>query len=740
MKPLLPRILFLTLSLGLLWQMPLQAAEEPTGDQTLCPSSIRPNRQNKTLPDDSDQRIHLSSDSATVDNEALTTFTGNVHAQQADRSIQADYVRYDRRTGEFEANGNLIYSTSEMTVSGDSANMNLNESTGTVENANYFTGVVNGRGTADRITIKSPVEIQLDEATYTTCPPDDNAWQLVADEIHLDKSTSQGTASGVVLKMSNIPIMYLPYIRFPISDARLTGLLYPGIGTSNKRGTEISIPFYWNIAPNLDATINARNMSRRGLMLENEFRYLTGTSKGGFEYSYLDDKLYGDRREKVSWTHSVVPEPGWSSTINYNYVSDVQYLEDFSSSLGTSSVTYLDRRGQLDYNSEQFVVSTLFQDHQNISGEQPYKRQPQIQFNTRFSNEENRLNYDVNTELVNFDHKNKNKVIGQRVKVNPYVSYPIRNDAGFFIPKLALHYLSYNLDQNAASQNNNVSVAVPVLSMDTGLFLERDTNLAGTGLLHTLEPRLYYLYAPYKNQDDLPVFDTALTTFSDTFLFSENRFSGNDRIGDANQLTAALTTRFYRQDSGQEVLNATLGQIVYFRDRQVTLPGQSVDSANRSSYIASLSFTPNSRVKLSGEMQWNPRSNNTEVGNSRLQYDAGGGRVINLHQRFRRNELRTQGASFAWRTGPAWQFFGGSEYDLENGHRLQNFLGVRYDNCCWGVRFVGIERFNQTLSGIEPRYENAFYVEIELKGLSSLGSRKDIDRLLENGILGYNSR
>ena len=736
MKPQLARIVLLALSLVLLWQTPARAADTDA-ETVLCPPSIRAARPDKTVSTNNDERVHLSADSATVDNDAVTTFTGNVQAQQADRVIQADSVRYDRRTGEFTADGHLTYSTSEITVTGDRANMNINESTGTIENTKYFTGSVNGRGEADLITLKSPVELQLDEATYTTCPPGDEAWQLSADSIHLDKATSQGTATGVVLKMAHVPIMYLPYIRFPIGDARLTGFLYPGFGTSNKHGTEISIPFYWNIAPNFDATINAHNMSRRGLMLENEFRYLTETSKGQIEYNYLDDELFGDRRERVSWVHSVVPEPGWSSTINYNFVSDVQYLEDFSSGLGTSSVTHLDRLAQVDYNSERFVVSTLFQDHQNISGTEPYKRQPQIQFNTRFTNQENRLNYDINTELVNFEHKDTNQVTGTRVKLSPYLSYPMQADAGFFIPKLALHYLDYNLEQTAPTQNDRVSASVPVFSLDTGLFFERDTELAGTGLLHTLEPRLYYLYAPYKNQDDLPVFDTGLTTFSQTTLFSESRFSGNDRIGDANQLTTALTTRFYRQDNGQEVFNATLGQIIYFRDRRVSLPGQATDTADRSSYLASLSLTPNPRVKLSGDMLWNPRTDHTEVGNTRIQYDAGEGRIINLHQRFRRNELRTQGASFAWRTSPAWQFFGGHEYDLENNHRLENFLGVRYDNCCWGVRLVGIERFDQTLSGDEPRYENAIYLEIELKGLSSLGSRKDIDQLLENGILGY---
>lgn len=736
MKSLPVRIVSLVLLLGMLWQTPASAAE-PSLDAKLCPPSSRPAEARLKPIADTDQQIHVSADTATIDNEAVTTFTGDVQAQQAEQVIKADSVQYDRRTGEAIADGHIFYSNGEITVKGDRAKMNMNNSTGTVENSHYFTGVVNGRGDADLITILSPTEIKLDEATYTTCPPGDEAWQLSADEINLDKGTSQGTASGVVLKISEIPIMYLPYIRFPIGDERLTGFLYPGIGVSNKNGTEISIPFYWNIMPEMDATITPHNYSKRGLMLENQYRYLTENSNGQIEYDYIDDRIYGEGREKFSWVHLVPPHAGWSSQVNYNYVSDISYIDDYAGSLGTASVTYLTRSGQVDYNANKFVFTTLVQNDQNISGAESYQRLPMVKLDTRFGNEDNRLNYDINTEYVNYDYIDNSKVVGQRVKLNPYVSYPLHDDAGFFIPKLALQYIDYNLDQTSATQNQDPSVSVPVFSLDTGLFFERETSLFDTGLLHTLEPRLFYLYAPYKDQNDLPVFDTSLTTFSETFMFLENRFSGGDRIGDANQVTLALTTRFYRQDNGQELFNAGIGQIVYFSDREVTLPGQSVATTDRSDYIASLLLAPNRRFKINSDIQWNPETQQTDVSNTRVQYDAGEGRVINLSQRFRSNDLHTQGASFAWRAGPAWQFFGGHEYDLENNRRLQNFLGLNYDNCCWGFRLVGIERFDQSLSSTEPGYERAVYLEFQLKGLSSIGSRNDIDTLLENGILGY---
>ncbi|HED13079.1 MAG TPA: LPS-assembly protein LptD [Gammaproteobacteria bacterium] len=518
----------------------------------------------------------------------------------------------------------------------------------------------------------------------------------------------------------------------------MSGFLFPGLGVSNKHGTEISLPYYWNIAPNVDATITPHTMSKRGVMLETEFRYLTENNKGIFEVNYLpNDRKFGDDRKSVVWTHQGTPAAGWSTSADYKYVGDIQYLNDFGSSLNTASITHLNRTARLDYNHELFLFSTLVQDYQTISGGEPYQRLPQITLNSRVTNADNQFNYDINSELVHFAHKDPTKVTGQRLKLNPYISYPFQSEPGFFIPKLALHYLQYNLDDpGSTTVDNSPSVTVPVFSLDTGLFFERDTRIFGKNLLHTLEPRLFYLYAPNVEQDTLPVFDTALTTFSQSLLFSENRFSGNDRIGDANQLTTALTTRFYQQDNGVELFNATLGQIIYFQDRQVTLPGRSIATSDRSSYIGSLLFAPNPRMKITSNFQWDPKTRHTEFANSRVSYQSGKGRVINFDYRFTRETIRSEALSYAWRFNSAWQVFGGHQYDLENNRRLENFLGIRYDSCCWGMRVMVREKFNRLTAG-ELIYDNAIYFELELKGLSSLGSRKEIDTLLENGILGY---
>lgn len=717
-----------------------QAPSKP--DEALCPPGYKLQipKPDATLKDGS---THIDADSATVDSQAITRFNGNVVVRQGDKQLNADQVTYDHAKDEVSAQGNVVFTTGDAMIKGKQAHMNLQTNKGKVDDAHYQTGTVNGRGTAKAINLEGKHRMSLDQATYTTCPAGHVTWQLRANKIELNNQNHQGTATSTVLDIGPVPVLYLPYIRFPIGKERMSGFLYPAIGVSHNNGTEITIPYYWNIAPNMDATITADNMSKRGLMLENQFRYLTSTNHGQVDLDYLGkDKLYGARRMKFDWTDHGQPDTGWSTSVDYHYVSDNQYLTDFTSSLlaTTASTTALNRQGTLSYNQADYLFTTTLQDYQTLSGSEQYRRLPQLTLDTRFPNGDNQWNYNINSEFVNFTIPTPGQVTGQRVKLSPYLAYPIVKDAGFFKPKLTLNYLQYKLKQPSGSTAaTNPDVSVPVFSLDSGIYLERDTSIGDTKLLQTLEPRLYYLYAPYRDQSQLPVFDTALTGFSQTLLFADNRFSGNDRIGDANQLTAAVSTRVYRQDNGAQLFNATVGQIFYFSDRKVVLPGQAVDTTRRSDYLGSLNFTPTPNWNLSEDFQYNPRIRHTEVTNTSLQYKPGPGRVINLQYRYTLNSLRTEGASFAWRLSPRWQIFAGSQYDILNKRTLQNFAGLRYDSCCWGIRLVGGERFNSLLNNDpnSPVYEHAIYAEFILKGLSSLGSGKNIDSLLENGILGY---
>lgn len=704
----------------------------------LCPPGFVPPLPPPVVS--SDNNVHVDADAAKIESGNITTFSGDVNIRQGGKRLQADQIRYDRTTELFTASGQVIYSDTTWQLRGKDAQFNLNNTTGTIKQADYLNILRLARGQAETLELESRDRLRMDVANYTSCPEEDVAWLLSATKITLDQQTQQGSAENVSLRFMDVPILYFPYLRFPIGDQRLSGFLYPGIGTSQQHGNEFNLPFYWNIAPQYDATINPHYMSKRGWMLENEFRYLTEKNSGYLDLNVLpNDKLYGDRRDRITWNHTGQLAPNWSTIVTYNEVSDVEYISDFSNSLAFSSITHLDRRGQLQYNSPRIGYTLVAQDYQTITGTEPYKRLPQMNLNTRLTGQDNTVNYELYAELVRFDHLDQNKVIGERLHLNPVLSYPWRAAAGYFAPKISLYQINYALGHiDPATRNESPSVTVPVYSLDAGLYMERNLQLGNTAYLHTLEPRLYYLYAPYKDQSELPIFDTGLTTFNDVTMFSENRFSGGDRVGDADQLAAAVSSHIYRDDTGYEVMSATLGELFYFKERQVTLLSQNIDNQTRSSLFGSLAISPSAAWLLRGDVQWNTDSGHTEVGNTRVQYRPAADSVINFDYRFRRNELRTIGGSAAWRFNPRWRAFGGHQFDIQNNHKLENFLGLHYESCCWGLRLLATERFDVLNSTVgNPLYEQAVYLSLELKGLSNFGQQNEMRTLLEGGIYGF---
>ncbi len=732
------------------------AAEDPLKDEkreqraALCPPGfVTPLIKTKN---NSDLSTKVDADQAQVDSNQVTTFSGTVKIQQGDTNIEADTIRYDRRTEDFTAKGHVLFTDDIWRFEGHDAQFNLKTNTGIINDGAYTNQETLLRGDAKQVELLGKNKLQLTEATFTSCPKEDVAWKLSASTITLDNTIHQGYAHNVTLEFMSVPFFYLPYMRFPLGEDRLSGFLYPGFGTSKRNGNEFNIPYYWNIAPNYDATINPHLISKRGWMLETEFRYLTEKSRGKLDVNYLaNDKLFADDRSRIIWNHEGAPEAGWSTLITYNGVSDTQYLSDFSNSLANSSITHLDRRGELTYNATLYEFAIQAQDYQTITGSEPYKRLPQLNVASRFNNQDNTFNYDVKSELVRYEHLDPGKDVGTRFRLNPFVSYPLRDTPGFFIPKIAVHYIQYNLERGTTTPPADPALpdaphlAIPVYSIDSGVYLERETRWADVPILHTLEPRLFYLYVPYKDQTTLPNFDTAPSTFNDLAMFSENRFSGGDRIGDANQLTAAVSTRFYRQDNGHELFAATAGELFYFSSRQVTsATGQNIDTTPRSSLFGTVSISPDQYWRLRGDVQWNTEQSHTEIGNTRLQYKPDKDSIINLEYRFSRNTsdtidntIRTFGASTAWRFNPRWRVLAGHQFDVQNDHKLENFFGIQYDSCCWGIRLIARERFDKLDINNNLVFDQAIYLTLELKGLSSIGQQSETRSLLETQIYGY---
>ncbi len=661
-----------------------------------------------------DGRIHIAADEAGLVREGVSRLTGNVVVRHERLQLEAQRVDYDYLSGHLDARDRVRLLAPGLLIEGRRVTAELPREQADVLQAAYFTSErFNGR--AERIAMRGRERLHLTDATVTTCDPRQPAWLLGAGHIDLDLATRQGTARNVVLKVSDVPVFWLPWIRFPIGDERLTGLLYPAFGNSDRHGLQFQAPFYWNIAPNYDATITPWYMEKRGTLLRSQFRYLHRRNGGQLDADYLgNDRVAGRERWAMRWRHKGHPGRDWWTEVDYARVSDTAYFSDFGTSLNVTAVTHLEQKAALNWAGANWEAGLLAQAFQTLSGSNSYERLPQLRFQSHYPERNRRLHFGLAGEWVRFAHPDE-VVRGDRLDLKPAVSLPWRADAGFLVPKLSWRYTRYELDQVTPGQPRTIERSLPTASLDTGLFFERESG----GLLQTLEPRLFYVYTPYREQADIPLFDTRYRPFGINEPVRENFFDGVDRVEDANRLTALLTSRLLDADSGDERLLVSIGQVWYFADRRVTLPGQPVMTAGTSNLIARAVFRPTPRWNVSGDLAWNPEADAFDTYNLRAAWTRDADHRAHLDYRNTRDLLETAEAGFAWRLSPRWRLDGRHLYDLRATTALETAVGVRHDRCCWAVGLRLRERFIS--DQVEP--ERSFYFQIELKGLSSFEAR-----------------
>lgn len=698
-------------------QAELHSAANST-PQGLCSSEDRP--VIPAVEPAKDNNTHVSADEANLSKTSISHFIGNVSIQYKNAKIEADRADYSYQNETLDASGNIKFITNGLYITGNTIHAELKNDKANINDAIFFTET-NANGKAKTIQQINANQLELIDASYTTCNPRNPDWELKASKVHLDRETETGYATHMVMKFKDVPFLYFPYARFPLSDKRLSGFLFPVIGNSNEHGTQFQIPYYWNIAPNYDATITPWYMNKRGTMLQTEFRYLHSINAGYLKADYLnDDKLFGDSRERLTWKHQGDPFKNWSTMVNYNYVSDNRYLTDFGNSLNTTSLTHLDQQGSLAYHSPNWSASLLIQSYQtlNITTDNPYERLPQLRFASHLPTPDNTFSYGIEGELVQFGNEDSTQVTGSRVDVTPSVSLPLRNQAAFLTPRLAWEFTQYNLEPNTSFTETNPSRNLPIVSIDSGLFFDRDTSFSDQAYTQTLEPRLFYVYAPYREQDNLPVFDTQQSLFSVNEPFKEDYFDGADRVEDANRITAMLTTRYIKQENGNEALMAGIGQIYYFADGRVTLPGESVRTRRQSNVILQLAFKPNRDWNLTSDAQWDPDREGWEVINASLGYRYTDTLDVNLAYHTIYTELTTAELGFRWQINPSWRLQGQEMYDFKNSRNQQTELGFRYESCCWAFSISAREIFRNVLE--EP--DRNLYLQMEFKGLASINS------------------
>jgi len=532
--------------------------------------------------ENNEKLVFIEADLIQGHNELEVEGIGNAELRNDDQIITADRMKYFQDTDDIEVEGDVRVEQQGNVIEGSRLKMNLESKTGQMDNPSYQLKDGSSRGGAKTVLIEGEGLYRFRQARYTTCPEGNEDWIVEADDLEMDDNEKTGTVRGAKLKFLGLPIGYTPWGNFSYSGERKTGLLAPIYSTNKRTGLDVSIPFYWNIAPNYDATFKTRAMSKRGIMVNNEFRYLTKNIKGNLIYDILPDDLKTDQtRQRVSFRHDQKLGMGWSTRFDYNRVSDDAFFRDLGKGLNVTSRTNLLQQGLVAYNSSlgkdgTISFSTRAQKYQTIQDPvviivPPYERLPQVLLE---ATQRNVLGADLSFSGSWTDFSHPTLVDGKRYTLFSNVSVPLQNSFGYIKPKVGVHHTGYNLNRSTVTSKKNLNRTLPIMSLDSGVTFDRETELIGERFTHTIEPRFNYVYIPYDNQSLLPVFDTARMDFSFARIFTENRFSGSDRINDANRITMALTSRLLESDTGIERFRVTVGQQLHLEKRRVKLPPQ----------------------------------------------------------------------------------------------------------------------------------------------------------------------
>ncbi len=704
-------------------------------------------RQPISLAETAQLPVTLQADGweATVNGEI--TLSGNVQATQGERSVSADTLRYNQITREIHASGTVQYDDSTLQVSGTDAQMS---STGSAQvgKASFLLKSSAGRGTAENIQLSPDGRLALDAVRYTSCPPGSTDWELKLSGLDINQQAGTGTGRNVRLEFQGIPIFYTPWISFPVGNQRKSGFLFPSFGGSSRGGNAFTVPWYWNIAPEMDDTITPTWDTSRGFKLDNEFRHMSESSKASLVTGYLPhDNNTGDWRGLAQLNYRNDFTDVMRLDIDAAEVRDTQWFEDFGQTRDSTSLVYLNRLASLSAYSENWRGALHLQNLQVIDTtipltDRPYTRLPQI---TLVGHEALPfgVEFDLDSELSYFtrgetDSTTRTKSItGGRLYLQPELSMPLRTRGMYVTPSVSWHYTRYQLQNTPSGAERSASLSAPAYALDTGMVFER---LGGSKRqrLYTLEPRLLYSYVPYREQAGLPIFDTGMPDFNLVQLFRTNRFIGPDRLGDANQLSAGITTRMLDTADGRQFLSGTIGQAYYFRTPCVTSLVQtrcaSAAVSDRSSdLIGQLSLSAYRNWTLNMGAQWDPGLGRSERGDVFLQYRPEGNRTVNLGYNYQRDSVEQWVSSFAWPIASAWSGYGRVVYSRLDRKFLDHFAGLEYRSCCWNIRAV-VGRAVTTRSG---EFDTQYKLQLELKGLSSVGTA---DAFLEGTIPGYSAR
>ncbi|MEE9334336.1 MAG: LPS assembly protein LptD [Granulosicoccaceae bacterium] len=699
----------------------------------LAAATVEGDAQNDDVP-----RINAEADNV-ISEGGVVSLEGNTTIGFKDRLLNAENAKYLPESGEVLIEGEVSFLSKGIKLESRDAKIDMDDNLFSTGESNYEIDLNGKRATGAASTMErnEKGEYIMKNGTYSTCPPGDKSWFIQAKELHLYPDEGIGTAKNIRLNFKGIPLLAIPRFSFPISPKRKTGFLAPVIARRENTGLELHIPWYWNIRPNLDATLVPRLTSKRGAQIQSEFRYLNKQGAWQLDNEYINDReRSNERRVFTQLKHDGRFNRDWSSNILASRVSDGDYFKDLGDSVQVASITHLERRADLTFQRGPYQFISRLQTYQTVDStiddiDKPYKRLPQFLFNWEPDKDKYGIRASVDSELVYFDRDAS--VTGSRLDLHPRLTVPIVRDAWFFKPTLAYRFTHYALNNEAEAVDSRVSRNLSTLSIDSGLYFDRSIDLKGS--LQTLEPRLFYLRVPYRDQVDIPLFDSNQFDFSISQLFRENRFSGSDRVADANQVSLALTTRIVDGVDGSEDFRGSLGQIFYFDDRRVTLEGEDIDTRDTSDVVGELAADLSNNWGVSGKMQWNPDDKNTVRGSMLVSYRPAPNKIVNLAHRIvntgRNAETEQLDFSVLWPVKNNWVVAGRWNYSLDEDQSIESLLGLQYDSCCWAARLAA--RRYVTDDGLD--HDTSLYLQLVLKGLAPVG--QNYGALLETAILGY---
>ena len=781
---------------------------------------VRPGMNDKTSQKDAPTFLGAKA-SRYEQQTQVATLAGDVVMRQGSMQLEADEASLHQSENRGELTGNVKMRDNGALIVGDHAEVQLDTGAAQVDNAEYVMHASRIRGSALYAKRAENAIIRLKDGTYTTCEPDSNAWEIKGNNITLNPATGFGTATNATLRVKDIPILYTPYIYFPIDDRRQSGFLPPSFSSSTKTGFMLVTPYYFNLAPNYDATLYPRFMAKRGTMLEGEFRYLTNTSEGQFGGAFLNDS--DDQREKqtdyekdrwmINWQHRGGLGSRLVSQVDFTDISDPYYFQDLESDqIGVEKRDFINQQGSLTWRGDTYTAGLNVQAYKlaTVSDITPYNRLPQLTLNGTLPYHPGGLDFTYGTEAVRFERSLETgnftdedgnvstrldnnvsglaRANGTRLNFTPTMSLPMATSYGYIRPTLKYAYTQYDLDLDGRGKSQlpngdydkSPSRSVPISSIDSGLYFDRNTSLFGTNYRQTLEPRLFYLYVPYKNQDDIPVFDTSEYTFNYDSLFRDNRFSGSDRIGDENKISLGLTSRWI-EENGFERQRVSVGQAYYMEDRKAQLPGidyrtRDDATAKVSPYALQYQLRFDRDWRFNSEYNWDPDSHSPRSGSAMFHYqpEDNPNKVVNFGYRYRNDLVRYDNATGTWKVGggdygtpgqpgyvkdyykikqhdfsviwplvPQWNLISRWQYDYNRSRTLDAFGGFEYDNCCWKLRFISrywvdYDEFSQAAPENE-KGDHGLFLQFVLKGLGGVTGNK-VEGFLDKGIQGYRER